>query len=116
MALDRRRLAGWGSLGLASVLAFAAWVVVVLVASRPGIRKIIDMTPGQQVSVRPGTEALIRDLQKQDGVRIEIYTLYEALPRGQTPQEAATVAIYQRVQSMATSLLRQYAALGGEKL
>jgi hypothetical protein len=112
----KSRVAGWSSALFASVLALAAWLCVVLVASRPGFRKIIDLTPGHSASVQPGTEALIDDLQDRDGVRIEIYSLFEPLPAGQTPQQRALVAIYRRVQNMTIDLLRQYAALGGDKL
>jgi ABC-type uncharacterized transport system len=116
MAVEKRRIAGWASAVFASALALAAWLVVVLLASRPGIRQIIDLTPGHVASVRPGTEKLITELQRREGTRIEIYSFFEPLPSGRTPQERATVAIHRRVQNMTIDLLRQYAALGGEKL
>ena len=117
MALNRRRLFGWAGLVTGAVLVILLWVSVVLVAARPELRFIADLTPNHSATVTAPTVQLIDQLE-QLGARVEIAKFYDDPFRQRRPsrRDRAILSIHDKIRSLTDDLLRQYNALGGDRL
>ena len=116
MALAKRRIFGWGNLLISSLLVLAGWVLVVLLTARPEFKFLIDMTPEKSATVTQVTEELIDDLLEREGEHIEIFTFFEQWPAARDRMEGAQLAIFNQIVKLTEDLLRQYAAMGGDKI
>lgn len=110
------RLAGLGRLLLAAVLMLAVWLLVVYVASRPALRKLVDLTPQNVNTVDPATEELLRELRDR-GVEVEFHLFFPRIRGGgQTLAQQQQLAIVRRLQELTELLVRRYQWLGGESV
>lgn len=117
-ALTRRlgRFAAWGNLLLTAALMLVVWALLVFVASRPALSRLIDLTPQGINSVDPKTEELLRDLREQRA-ELEFHVWFP--PIAGTPQDEAQaqwLAIQERLRDLTRILLRRYAHLAGESV
>lgn len=110
-----RRLASWSNLLLAGVLMLAVWLLLVWVSVRPGLRWVVDLSPGQRFSVSPATEELLAEVRQQE-LAVEFHTFLNPLPQVPTGDELARQnwQILDRLQGLTVDLLRRYSELGGE--
>lgn len=117
MALDRRRLSGWIGLLTSAGLVIVGWVCFVLLAARPELRFIADLTPNQTASISQKTADLI-DKLAEDKARVEIATFFEHPRRVQNPTRMylAEVNLIKQIHGLTVDLLRQYNAMGGDRL
>lgn len=117
MAINRRRLSGWTGLLLGAVLVVVAWACFVVLAARPELRFIVDLTPNQTASISAKTTQLVDQLADSQA-RVEIATFFEQPPRVQNPnrEQMAAVNLINKVRGLTVDLLRQYNALGGDRL
>jgi len=114
VAVKQRKLAGWSSLALGSVLMLAVWVLLVLVSAQPELKVLFDLSPQARFTVSRETKELLQQLRDDPKLRCEFHTIYEPLRRGGTEEERQIIGIHQQLQRLTTDLLRQYAYLGGE--
>ena len=114
MALAKRRVFGWGNLVISSVLMLVGWVVIVLLTARPEFKFLFDMTPDKSATVTETTEALIDELHEREGEHIEIFTFFEQWQVSGAGE--AHLAVFNQIVKLTEDLLRQYAALGGDKI
>src|SRR5690606_35692796 len=115
MAVRLRRVAGWSGLLLAAALGAAIAVMAVVLATRPGLRKVIDLSPAKRFTITDDTIELLDELRKA-GHTLELHTVYEplGLPENATERDRYIYALRSSLQDLTTDLLRQYAAHGGE--
>jgi gliding motility-associatede transport system auxiliary component len=109
-----RRLGSWLHLGVAGLLMLAVWLLLVWVGSRPALKTLIDLSPGQRATVDPVTIELLDELRKQQ-VEVEFHTFY--LPSGMQPQDERQLQMQRilgRLRELTTMLLRQYQFHGGD--
>jgi hypothetical protein len=112
-----RRAAGWATLLLASLLGLLIWAMFVVLATRPGFKAIVDLSPQQRFTVTDDTRALLTALREQ-GKQVQLATVYEplALPDDATERDRHVYALRLSIQDLTTDLLRQYAAHGGDSV
>lgn len=111
-----RRWAVRANLLVGALAMLAVWVLLVWVAARPALRRLLDLTPQQVNTVDPATEDLLRELRSQQ-VAVEFHLFFPALA-GQAPDEesAQVLRIRDRLRSLTKFLLRRYQWLGGESV
>lgn len=114
--MNRRRLQVFASLLAAAALMLVVWVLLVWVASRPALKRLIDLTPQSINSVDPVTEDLLRELRKQEA-QVEFHLFFPPIT-GQPQDEAQAqwLAIRNRLRDLTGILLRRYQWLGGESV
>ena len=112
--MNLRRYVARANLLVAAVLMLAVWVLIVWVASRPALKRLIDLTPQSVNSVDPATEDLMRELREQK-VETEFHLFF---PRtsGNAQDQAMQqeIAIRDRLRDLTRLLLVRYRYLGGE--
>lgn len=114
--MNVRRLGVWANLAISALLALVVWVLLVWVASRPGLRTLIDMTPQRVNSVDPVTEELLRAL-RDEGAEVEFHLFRQQLGgQARNEAEAQAFAIRARLLELTKMLLRRYVAIGGESV
>jgi hypothetical protein len=109
-----RRLGSWLHLLVAGALMLAVWLLLVWVGSRPALKALIDLSPGQRATIDPVTIELLDELRRQE-VAVEFHTFY--LPSGLQPQDpvqAQMQRILGRLRELTTTLLKQYRFHGGD--
>lgn len=114
--MNVRRLGVWANLLVSAALALLVWALLVWVASRPGLRSLIDLTPQRVNSVDPVTEELLVAL-REEGAEVEFH-LFRQQISGQARNEAEqqVLAIRGRLLELTKTLLRRYVAIGGENV
>lgn len=117
MALSVRRVAGWGTLLLASALAAAIWAMLVVFAARPGLKAVIDLSPQRRFTLTDDTKELLATVRQAEQ-KIELHTVYEplALSGEATERDKHVYALRASIQNLTTDLLRQYRAIGGNSV
>lgn len=112
-----RRIRRWAGLVFAGVVMLLVWVLLVLVASRPALKKLWDCSPQAIFTVSPATETLLTELQKGK-VKVEFHTfLYPLSPAPpEDPFQRQQWQILSRLHQLTIDVLRQYAFLGGESV
>jgi hypothetical protein len=108
-----RRLAGWSNLLFGGLLMFAVWALVVLVASRPSLKRVFDLSPGGAFTVDPVTQVLLAELQKQE-LRVEFHVFFQYL--GSPPEDVGQRqrwTILDSLQRQTRDLLMAFGNLGG---
>ncbi|MCK5941550.1 MAG: Gldg family protein [Planctomycetes bacterium] len=114
--MNVRRLGVWTNLLISAVLALLVWVLLVWVASRPGLRALIDLTPQRVNSVDPVTVELLRSL-RDEGAEVEFHLFRQQLGgQARNEAEAQALAIRGRLLELTRMLLRRYVAIGGENV
>jgi hypothetical protein len=112
--MNGRRLAVRANLLVGALLMLVVWVLLVWVASRPALRRLIDLTPQQVNSVDPATEDLLHELRAQQ-VEVEFHLFFPAMAGQAADDEMAQVLrIRDRLRTLTKFLLRRYQWLGGE--
>ena len=111
--MNIRRFGVWANLAVSAALALLVWVLLVWVASRPGLRSLVDLTPQRVNSVDPVTEDLLRAL-REEGAEVEFHVFRQQVT-GQARNEAQAqmLAIRRRLLELTNMLLRRYVAIGG---
>jgi hypothetical protein len=109
----KRRLAGRLQLVWTSLLAFAVFVAVVALGTRPAFKRLIDLTPEARFTVSAETESLLADLRAAD-VKLRVDTFYGRLPTPRTPAERQAVTIHGRIQQLTDDFLTRVGELGGD--
>jgi hypothetical protein len=100
-------------LAATAALALAGWVLAVLLASRPSLKHLFDVSPQARFSVTESTAELLRELRGGDK-KLELHTIYEPLVALEDSERGRHIlGLRQRVQQLTTDLLQQYAYLGG---
>jgi hypothetical protein len=110
----RLRLAA--QLLLGGALMLAIWALLVWVASRPALKRMIDLTPQQVNSVDPATEELLRELRTRKA-EIEFHLFLPPLneqPANDLQQQETNIR--RRLHELTMLLLRRYQFLGGESV
>ncbi len=109
-----RRTLGWLHLLAAGVLMLAVWLLLVVVASQPGLKRLWDLSPQAAFTVSQVTEQLLLEARKAE-LPLEFHTFLQPLPPGvpADPLQRQQAQILGRLQSLTFDLLRQYAYLGG---
>ncbi len=111
--MNVRRLGVWANLAVSACLALLVWVLLVWVASRPGFRSLIDMTPQRVNSVDPLTEELLLAL-RDEAAQVEFHLFRQQLQgQARNDAEAQELAIRARLLDLTKMLLRRYVAIGG---
>lgn len=111
--MNARRLGVWANLAISAGLALLVWVLLVWVASRPGLRSLVDLTPQRVNSVDPLTEELLREL-RAEGAEVEFHLFRQQLQgQARNEAEAQELAIRGRLLELTNMLLRRYVAIGG---
>src|SRR5690606_25073268 len=72
----RRRFLGRLNLGVSALVALAIWVAVTVLATRPGFKALIDVTPQAHFSVSAETRQLLDELRAAD-LELRIDTFYQ---------------------------------------
>ncbi len=109
-----RRLAGRLNLILMGVLALVIWILVALLATRPSMKTLWDVSPQAQFTLTPETEELISDMRAK-GLELEIDTFFSPLPRSANDvTQSHLINIQKRVRELTRDLLQQFAYLGGD--
>lgn len=108
-----QRWAGRALLVVGSALALVVWLGFTVLAGRPGVRALIDVSPQARFTFSPETEELLDEVRER-GLEIEIDAFYAAL--GGVPQvtveQQQWAGVLGRIQSLTTDLLRVYEARG----
>lgn len=117
MAMRLRHVAGWAGLLVAGVLGLAIWLMMVVFATRPGLKTVVDLSPQRRFSLTEGTVELLRQV-RSEGKAIELHTVYEllGLPDEATERDRAIYTLRASIQNLTTDVLRQYRALGGDSV
>ncbi|MEC7726968.1 MAG: hypothetical protein VYD05_15705, partial [Planctomycetota bacterium] len=111
--MNVRRLGVWANLAVSAALALLVWVLLVWVASRPGFRSLMDMTPQRVNSVDPLTEELLLALRDEEA-QVEFHLFRQQLQgQARNDAEAQELAIRARLLDLTKMLLRRYVAIGG---
>jgi hypothetical protein len=108
-----RRLAVWSNLLFGGLLMFAVWALVVLVASRPALKRVFDLSPGGAFTVDPVTQVLLGELQKQE-LKVEFHVFFQYL--GSPPEDVGQRqrwSILDSLQRQTRDLLLAFGNLGG---
>jgi len=115
--VDRRKLSGWAGLLTGAVLVVVAWIGFVVLAARPELRYIADLTPNQTASISAKTRQLITELE-QGQARVEIATFFEPTRPVSDPtrEQLAALNLVNKIRGLTVDLLRQYNALAGDQL
>lgn len=114
--MSGRRLGVWANLLVSAALALAVWVLLVWVASRPGLRALIDLTPQRSNSVDPVTEELLLALREEEA-EVEFHLFRQQLQgQARNGAEQQVLAIRGRLLEQTNLLLRRYVAIGGENV
>ncbi|MEO0479696.1 MAG: Gldg family protein [Planctomycetota bacterium] len=101
------------NLWLSALLVIVVWALVVLVANRPALKVLWDVTPQQRFSISEATEKLLRELRNsglEEPVRLEAF--FGPL----SDQRTALGRIEGRVRQLTNDLLDRYDELGGEQI
>ncbi|MCA8943891.1 MAG: Gldg family protein [Planctomycetes bacterium] len=108
-----KRFVGKALIFVSGILALAVWLGLTVLAGRPGVRQMIDVSPQARFTFSQETEDLLTEVRAR-GLKIEIDTFYVAL--GSVPQltveQKQWATVLQRIQSLTTDLLRVYEARG----
>jgi len=117
MALRLRRIAGWSTLLLTSALALGIWVMLVVFATRPGFKAVLDFSPQRRFTLTEDSAELLANVRESKKT-VVLHTVYEPLGvrEGATEREKDVYVLRQSIQDLTTDLLRQYHALGGESV
>ena len=91
-----RRLLGRFNLLLTGLLAFGIWIAVSVLASRPTLKGLWDVSPQAQFSVTEETEKLLDELRGQEQ-ELVIDTFFPVYPRPRTAFDAHQLQILQRI-------------------
>lgn len=108
-----RRLFGRVNVGLSGLLAIVVWILITVVANRPALKELIDLTPQKRFTITAETEDLLRGLGSrglEEPMRIE--TFFVPLPNTANSE----VQIRRRVQSLTIDLLNRLSEYGGDSL
>lgn len=112
--MTARRLLGWTNLLFGGVLMLAVWMLLVLVASRPGIKRVFDLSPGARFTVDPASQTLLAELAAQ-GKKVEFHVFFQALDAEHPPQDAfqrQRWTILRSLQGLTYDLLTSYQSMG----
>lgn len=111
-----RRFAGRLNLVFMGVLALVIWVLVTLLATRPAMKALWDVSPQAQFTLTAETKDLIASLLDQ-GIKLEIDSFFSPLPRSaNNVTESHLINIQKRIRELTRDLLRQYSYLGGDSV
>ncbi|MEZ5965207.1 MAG: Gldg family protein [Planctomycetota bacterium] len=112
-----RRFAGWSALLLASGLGLAIWVMLVVFATRPGFKAVVDLSPQRRFTLTEDSAELLKAVRAADK-SVELHTVYEPLGLHEQPteRERHVYTLRRSIQDLTTDLLRQYHALGGDRV
>lgn len=109
-----RRLYGYSNLVIAGVLLLVAWALLTLLASRPALKHLFDLTPQARATVDVATKQLLAQVRDQD-LKLEFHLFFRPLySPPQNEQDRAWWEIDRSLQTLTRDLLRQYAYLGGD--
>ncbi len=110
-----RKIAGWSTLLASVALAGGIWVMLIVLATRPGLKALIDLSPQARFTVQDDTKALLASLREK-GVKLELHTVLEPLllHENATERDQHIHQIRSSLQTLTIDLLRQYAYLGGD--
>ena len=110
--MNVRRLGVWANLLVSAALALLVWALLVWVASRPGLRALVDLTPQRVNSVDPVTEELLLAL-RDEGAEVEFHLFRQQIGgRARNEAEQQVLAIRGRLLELTKTLLRRYVAIG----
>lgn len=115
MAMRLRRVAGWSTLGASVALAGAIWVMLMVLATRPGLKTLVDLSPQARFTVEDDTKVLLAGLREK-GLKLELHTVFEPLMLHENASERDQHIhqIRSSLQTLTIDLLRQYGYLGGD--
>jgi hypothetical protein len=112
--MKARRFVLLGNLLLGGLLMLVVWALLTWVASRPALKRLIDLTPQQINTVDPATEELLRELRGQQA-EIEFHLFApSALGEPENDMQRQAFAIRARLAELSRMLLKRYQYLGGE--
>ena len=106
-----RRLLIALNVGVVALLALTVWAGLNVLATRPALKRVVDATREQRLSLSDATRQLIDRIHQDPELKVEIHTFYERFP-----PEADPAQIQPRLVQLTRDLLGLYAHLGGDQL
>ena len=115
--MTARRFFGWTSFLLAILIGCAAWGMLSVLAARPGLAPIYDLSPQQQLTLSPDTRELLASVRGGQ-TRLEFHTFFEPLGGARPTSEGMQKVLQIRttIQSLTRDLLWLYERLGGDSV